>query len=86
MSCERPDHTLQPTALVPEAYLRMIDQRRINRKNRAQFFGLAANMMRRILVDHARDRAAGKRGGDAIKVTLSVASGVFAARNLRFLR
>ena len=68
---ERRDHTLQPTALVHEAYLRLVDQRRVNWKNRAQFVGLAAVMMRRILVNHARDRAAGKRGGDMRKVPLS---------------
>jgi RNA polymerase sigma-70 factor (ECF subfamily) len=77
MSRERPDHTLQPTALLHEAYLRLIDQRRVDWKNRAQFFGLAANMMRRVLVNHARDRAAGKRGGGAAKVTVSLAAGVF---------
>ena len=55
---ERRDHTLQPTALVHEAYLRLVDQRQVNWKNRAQFVGLAAVMMRRILVNHARDRAA----------------------------
>ena len=68
---ERRDHTLQPTALVHEAYLRLIDQRHVNWKNRAQFVGLAAVMMRRILVNHARDRAAEKRGGDMQKVPLS---------------
>ena len=60
---ERPGHTLQPTALVNEAYMRIVDQRRVNIENRAQFFGLAAQLMRHILVDHARARAAGKRGG-----------------------
>ena len=68
---ERHQHTLQPTALVHEAYLRLVDQRHVNWKNRAQFVGLAAVMMRRILVNHARDRAAGKRGGDLQKVPLS---------------
>ena len=68
---ERRDHTLQPTALVHEAYLRLIDQRQVNWKNRAQFVGLAAVMMRRILVNHARDRAAEKRGGGMQKVPLS---------------
>jgi RNA polymerase sigma-70 factor (ECF subfamily) len=68
---ERPDHTLQPTALVHEAYLRLIDQRRVDWNNRAQFLGIAAAMMRRILINHARDRVAGKRGGDAQRVTLS---------------
>ena len=76
MRRERPDHTLQPTALVHEAYLRLIDQRRADWKNRAQFFGLAANMMRRILVNHARDRVAGKRGGSSPRVTLSMAEGL----------
>ncbi len=60
---ERPGHTLQPTALVNEAYMRIVDQRRVNIENRAQFFGLAAQLMRHILVDHARARSAGKRGG-----------------------
>jgi RNA polymerase sigma factor (TIGR02999 family) len=68
---ERHDHTLQPTALVHEAYLRLIDQRRVNWKNRAQFVGLAAVMMRRILVNHARDRTAGKRGGGMQRVPLT---------------
>jgi RNA polymerase sigma-70 factor, ECF subfamily len=76
MSRERSDHTLQPTALVHEAYLRLIDQRRVDWKNRAQFFGLAANMMRRVLVNHARDRVAGKRGGSSPRVTLSMAEGL----------
>jgi RNA polymerase sigma factor (TIGR02999 family) len=55
-------HTLQPTALVHEAYMRLIDQRRVRWRNRAHFFGIAAQIMRRILVDHARARAAEKRG------------------------
>ncbi len=70
---ERPGHTLQPTALVHEVYFRLIDQRRVDWRNRAQFLGLAASMMRRILVNHARDRAAAKRGGDAEKVSLRFA-------------
>jgi RNA polymerase sigma factor (TIGR02999 family) len=64
-------HTLQPTELVHEAYLRLIDQRQVDWRNRAQFVGLAAVMMRRILVNHARDRAAEKRGGHVQKVPLS---------------
>ena len=72
---ERPDHTLQPTALVHEAYLRLMDQRQVDWANRAQLVGLAAVMMRRILVNHARDRAAAKRGGDATRVSSSVADG-----------
>jgi RNA polymerase sigma-70 factor (ECF subfamily) len=60
---ERPGHTLQPTALVNEAYLKLIDQRNAKWQNRAQFFGIAAQLMRRILVDHARAHQAAKRGG-----------------------
>jgi RNA polymerase sigma factor (TIGR02999 family) len=70
---ERPGHTLQPTALVHEAYVRLIDQRQVDWSNRAQFMGLAAVMMRRILVNHARDRAAEKRGGGAEHVPLTLA-------------
>jgi RNA polymerase sigma factor (TIGR02999 family) len=58
-------HTLQPTALVHELYLRIVDQRQVDWHNRAHFFGVAANVMRRILVDHARRRKAGKRGDGA---------------------
>ncbi len=60
---ERYDHTLQPTALVHEAYLRLVDQGRIDCHTRAQFFGIAANLMRQILVNHAKRRQAVKRGG-----------------------
>ena len=60
---ERQGHTLQPTALVNEAYLRLVDQRNANWQNRAQFYGIAAQLMRRILVDHARLKHAEKRGG-----------------------
>jgi RNA polymerase sigma-70 factor, ECF subfamily len=67
---ERADHTLQPTALVNEAYLRIVDQTRVSLENRAQFFGLAAQMMRHILVDHARSRASVKRGGLQHKISL----------------
>jgi len=70
---ERAGHTLQPTALVHEAYVRLIDQRQIDWSNRAQFMGLAAVMMRRILVNHARDRIADKRGGGAEHVPLTLA-------------
>lgn len=70
---ERAGHTLQPTALVHEAYLRLIDQRRADWTNRAQFVGLAAVMMRRILVNHARDRLAAKRGGAADRLPLTLA-------------
>src|SRR5439155_23209429 len=60
---ERAQHTLQPTALVNEAFLKLIDQREVRWQNRAHFFGVAAQLMRRILVDYARERAAEKRGG-----------------------
>ncbi len=66
---ERRDHTLQPTALVNEAYVRLMGQKRVAWINRAQFFGVAAQAMRRILVDHAREREAAKRPG-GIRVTL----------------
>jgi RNA polymerase sigma-70 factor (ECF subfamily) len=69
---ERPDHTLQPTALVHEAFLRLIDQREVDWRNRAQFLGVAAGLMRRILVNHARDRSADKRGGSRDRVSLSL--------------
>jgi RNA polymerase sigma factor (TIGR02999 family) len=67
---ERPDHTLEPTALVHEAYLRMVDQTQVNWQNRAHFFGVAAQMMRRILVDHARAHNAEKRGQEFQKLSL----------------
>jgi RNA polymerase sigma factor (TIGR02999 family) len=62
MRRERPDHTLQPTALVNEAYLRLIDQPRVRWKDRAHFYGVAARVMRQVLVDYARKRRAAKRG------------------------
>jgi RNA polymerase sigma factor (TIGR02999 family) len=71
MRRESADHTLQATALVHEAYLRLVDQRRVEWRNRAHFFGIAAQMMRRILVDHARGRDAAKRGGGLASVTLT---------------
>lgn len=67
---ERADHTLQATALVHEAFLRLIDQRAVRWQNRAHFFGIAAQMMRRILVDHARAHAAAKRGWGDGRVSL----------------
>jgi len=69
-SRERPGHTLQPTALVNDVYLRLVGQHDVSWKNRAQFFGVAAQMMRRILVSHARARRAGKRGGGEQRITL----------------
>ena len=67
---ERRDHTLQATALVNEVYLRLVDQRRIDWQNRAQFYGVAAGMMRRILVDHARGARTAKRSGRWVRVSL----------------
>ncbi len=73
---ERPDHTLQPTALVHEAYLILIDQKRVQWQNRTHFFGIAAQIMRRILVDYARSQKAAKRGGEHLTVALEEAFGV----------
>lgn len=73
---ERPGHTLQTTALIHEAYLRLIDQKSVQWQNRAQFFGIAAQMMRRILVDHARTKHRAKRGGSDIRVSLTDATKV----------
>ncbi len=67
---ERADHTLQPTALVHEAYMKLIDQKKVKWQNRAHFFGIAAQVMRRILLDHARKHKADKRGGEAEKLPL----------------
>lgn len=64
MRNERPGHTLQPTALIHEAYLQLVDQTRVQWQNRSQFFAVAAQLMRRILVDHARSHGSQKRGGD----------------------
>jgi RNA polymerase sigma-70 factor (ECF subfamily) len=85
MSGERRDHTLQPTALVHEAYLRLIDQRCVDWKNRAQFVGVAATMMRRILLNHARDRAAAKRGGGARPLSIDVAAAAFSQPELEMI-
>lgn len=72
---ERHDHTLQPTALVHEAYLRMADQALPQLRDRLHFYALAGRVMRQVLVDHARTQTAAKRGGEAIKVELSDAAG-----------
>lgn len=76
MAGERQDHLLQPTALVNEAWLRLIDWQNVEWQNRAHFFGLAAQIMRRILVDFARARDREKRGGDEIRVSLMEAANV----------
>ncbi|MDT7603794.1 MAG: hypothetical protein QOF61_1791 [Acidobacteriota bacterium] len=71
MRREHPGHTLQTTALVNEAYFRLVDQKNVRCQNRAHFFGIAAQIMRRILLNYARDRHRVKRGGDAVQVSLS---------------
>ena len=77
---ERRQHTLQPTALVNELYLKFFDQQRTNWRNRAQFFGVAAQLMRRILVDHARAHYSTKRGGDRFCVSLRHVAAAFGAQ------
>src|SRR4030095_6272253 len=71
---ERADHRLQATALVNEAYLRLIDARRVNWQNRTHFLAMSARLMRRVLVDYARTKGADKRGGDVVRVSLSEAT------------
>jgi RNA polymerase sigma-70 factor (ECF subfamily) len=73
---ERPGHTLQTTALINEAYLRLVDQKSMRWQNRAQFFGIAAQLMRRILVDHARAKQRAKRGGSDVRVSLTDATSI----------
>ena len=80
---ERAGHTLQPTALVHEVYLRLVDQRNVDWRNRAHFFGVAARVMRRILVDHARSHNASKRGDGLPRVSIDEA-GEVAVRHSRF--
>jgi RNA polymerase sigma-70 factor (ECF subfamily) len=77
---ERSEHTLQPTALVHEAYLRLIDQTHVSWQNRAHFFGVAAQMMRRILIDHAKTKRREKRGGAATTLPLDEALDLSPAR------
>jgi RNA polymerase sigma factor (TIGR02999 family) len=74
MTQERPGHTLQTTAVVHEAYLRLIDQKHVQWQNRAHFFAIASQMMRRILITHAQSHAYAKRGGGALKVSLDEAA------------
>ena len=82
LRAERANHTLQATALVNEAYIKLVDQRQARWQNRAQFFGIAAQAMRRILVDHARSRHAAKRGGSAIQLPLEEAHDVAEASDV----
>lgn len=81
MSRERPGHLLQTSALVNEAYLRLIDWKNVRWQNRAHFFGVAAQMMRRILVDFARERQYLKHGGGTLRVSLDEAASFVAQRN-----
>lgn len=85
MRRERQDHTLQSTALVNEAYLKLVDQKNVVWQNRAHFFGIAAQMIRRILVDHARAHKAEKRGGGAGVLSLDEAIGVPEKRDVEVL-
>jgi RNA polymerase sigma factor (TIGR02999 family) len=79
---EREGHTLQPTALVNELYLKLVDQRKVAWADRAHFFAVAAQVMRRILVDHARRKKSDKRGGDMIAVTIGAALDLAATENI----
>lgn len=82
---ERSDHLLQTTALVHEAYLRMVDFQGVDWKNRAHFFGLAAHLMRQILVDYARARDASKRGSGTIQISMAETPEVLDLKNFELL-
>ena len=79
---ERPGHTLQTTGLVNEAYLRLVDQKNVRWQNRAHFYGIAAQLMRRILVDHARAKHRAKRGGADLRVSLDDAMAITKGRDI----
>ncbi len=83
---ERAGHTLQPTALVNEAYMRLVDQERVQWTCRAHFFAVAARIMRRVLVDHARRRQAGKRQAQAEAITLDQAAGLAQPQDVDLIR
>jgi RNA polymerase sigma factor (TIGR02999 family) len=85
LRAERGDHSLTPTALVHEAYVRLVDLRRVRWQNRVQFFAIAARVMRRVLVDHARGHAALKRGGAGWRVSLSDHVAVTPPREMELL-
>ncbi|MDQ3746465.1 MAG: ECF-type sigma factor, partial [Acidobacteriota bacterium] len=85
MRLENPGHILQTTAVVNEAYLKLIDQRSVRWQNRAHFFGLAATMMRRVLSNYARDRQRDKRGGRAVQVSLSEVATVSAEKSAELI-
>ena len=86
LRAERREHTLQPTALVNEAYLRLVDQRNVDWQNRAHFYGIAAQVMRRVLVDYARARGREKRGGKEVKVPLDEALAVAQEQDVDLVR
>jgi len=83
---EDPRHTLQPTALVHEVYLRLVDRRQVSWQNQAHFFGFAAQLMRRILVEHARGRQTGKRGGGQRPLSIEAFVDLPERRDLEILR
>jgi RNA polymerase sigma factor (TIGR02999 family) len=82
---ERPGHLLQTTALINEAYLRLIDWKAVRWQNRAHFFGVAAQLMRRILIDFARGRHQDKRGGAAVQISLDDAAAMSVERSAEFI-
>ena len=86
MSRERKDHTLQATALINEAYVRLVDQRNVHWANRSHFFAISAQIMRRILIDHARRHAYAKRGGGAQQVSLDEAATVTRTAGAEMIR
>ena len=85
MAAERPNHTLQATALVNEAYVRLVDARQVSWQDRAHFFALCARAMREILIDHARSRRSAKRGGGEFAIEIDEAMAVGAAPELNLL-
>jgi len=86
MSRERKGHTLQTTALINEAYVRLVDQRNVHWANRSHFFAISAQIMRRILIDHARRQAYAKRGGGAQQVSLEEAATIAPGQGLELVR
>ncbi|HEX7176196.1 MAG TPA: sigma-70 family RNA polymerase sigma factor [Pyrinomonadaceae bacterium] len=85
MGREHAGHTLQTTALINETFLKLVDQSRVRWQNRAHFFGIAAQIMRRILINYARDQRREKRGGGALRVSLSEADAVWAEKSCELI-
>ncbi|HEX8283787.1 MAG TPA: sigma-70 family RNA polymerase sigma factor [Pyrinomonadaceae bacterium] len=85
MRREQPDHTLQTTALINETFLKLVDQSRVRWQNRAHFYGVAAQLMRRVLLNHARDKKRHKRGGGGCKVSLSEVEAMSDERSVELL-